>query len=105
MRTRLVSKTNDMLVALLAVCFNPLAGCMMGTPNTAKVLLEQDHLRMTNAQLVDYDQRLSDELFNSSRNSSGDLGISFSTRGSSLSYECELTGGKVAVAKREPAGS
>ena len=48
------------------------------TPTETTLLLEQDYLGMSDSQLVDYEQRLSDELVNSSRTSSGDVGIGFS---------------------------
>jgi len=85
----MVRKADDMLVKLLAFCcLILLAGCMTGSPPETTFLLEQDYLRMTDAQLVDYEQRLSDELVKSSRNSSGDLGIglSFGSWGSSSGY-------------------
>ena len=63
---------------LLVFCGILLAGCMTGAPTETTVLLEQDYLGMTDSQLVDYEQRLSDELVNSSRTSSGDVGIGFS---------------------------
>ena len=63
---------------LLVFCCILLAGCMTGAATETTVLLEQDYLGMTDSQLVDYEQRLSDELVNSSRTSSGDVGIGFS---------------------------
>ena len=62
----------------LILCGLVLVGCMSGAPSEATFLLEQDYLRMTNTQLVDYEQRLSDELVSSSRTSSGDVGIGLS---------------------------
>ena len=79
----------DVLLALfLIICGLVLVGCMSGAPSEATFLLEQDYLRMTNTQLVDYEQRLSDELVSSSRTSSGDVGIglSFGSWGSSSGY-------------------
>lgn len=69
----------DVLLAIcLVFCGLVLVGCMSGAPSEARFLLEQDYLRMTNTQLVDYEQRLSDELVSSSRTGSGDVGIGFS---------------------------
>ena len=79
----------DVLLALfLIICGLVLVGCMSGAPSEATFLLEQDYLKMTNTQLVDYEQRLSDELVSSSRTSSGDVGIGFSfgSWGSSSGY-------------------
>jgi hypothetical protein len=79
----------DVLLALfLIICGIVLVGCMSGAPSEATFLLEQDYLKMTNTQLVDYEQRLSDELVSSSRTSSGDVGIGFSfgSWGSSSGY-------------------
>ena len=79
----------DVLLAFsMILCGIVLAGCMSGTPSEATFLLEQDYLRMTNTQLVDYEQSLSDELVSSSRSSSGDVGIglSFGSWGSSSGY-------------------
>ena len=72
----------------LILCGLVLICCMSGAPSEATFLLEQDYLRMTNTQLVDYEQRLSDELVSSSRTSSGDVGIglSFGSWGSSSGY-------------------
>ncbi len=74
-----MNRNPDFLRAILvALCGLFLVGCMSaGTPSEATFLLEQDYLRMTNTQLVDYEQKLSDELVNSSRSSSGDVGIGF----------------------------
>jgi len=79
----------DVLLALfLIICGIVLVGCMSKAPSEATFLLEQDYLKMTNTQLVDYEQRLSDELVSSSRASSGDVGIglSFGSWGSSSGY-------------------
>ena len=63
---------------IVTLCGLVLVGCMSaGTPSEATFLLEQDYLKMTNTQLVDYEQKLSDELVNSSRSGSGDVGIGF----------------------------
>ena len=72
----------------LILCGLVLVGCMSGARSEATFLLEQDYLRMTNTQLVDYEQRLSDELVSSSRTSSGDVGIglSFGSWGSGSGY-------------------
>lgn len=82
------SKADCIPMTLLSFCCIILAGCMSGTPTEATFLLEQDYLKMTDAQLVDYEQKLSDELVKSSRNSSGDVGIGFSfgSWGSSSGY-------------------
>ena len=82
------SKADCLPMMLLSFCCIILAGCMSGTPNETTFLLEQDYLKMTDAQLVDYEQKLSDELVRSSRNSSGDVGIGFSfgSWGSSSGY-------------------
>lgn len=84
----MVTEPHDTFLRLLVFCCIVLTGCMSGSPRTATLLLEQDYLKMTDAQLVDYEQRLSDELVKSSRNSSGDLGIGFSfgSWGSSSGY-------------------
>jgi len=79
----------DVLLALfLIICGLVLVGCMSGAPSEATFLLEQDYLKMTNTQLVAYEQRLSDELVSSSRTSIGDVGIGFSfgSWGSSSGY-------------------
>ena len=75
----------------LILCGLVLVGCMSKAPSEATSLLQQDYLKMTNTQLVDYEQRLSDELVSSSRTSSGDVGIglSFGSWGSSSGYETE----------------
>ncbi len=63
---------------IVILCGLVLVGCMSaGPPSEVTFLLEQDYLKMTNTQLVDYEQKLSDELVNSSRSSSGDVGIGF----------------------------
>ena len=84
----MVRKSDYRTVTLLAFCCIILAGCMTGSPTETTVLLEQDYLRMTNTQLVDYEQKLSDELVNLSRTSSGDVGIGFTfgSWGSSSGY-------------------
>jgi hypothetical protein len=74
-----MDRKHDVLLAFcLVLCGLVLVGCMSGAPSEATFLLEQDYLRMTNTQLVDYEQRLSDELVSSSRTGSGDVGIGFS---------------------------
>ena len=84
----MTGKPDIITVALLAFCSVILAACMAGAPSEATLLLEQDYLRMTDSQLVDYEQRLSDELVQQSRSSSGDVGIGFSfgSWGSSSGY-------------------
>ena len=84
----MVSRADNTAVALLIFCWVVLAGCMAGTPTEATLLLEQDYRGMTDSQLVDYEQRLSDELVHQSRSSSGDVGIGFSfgSWGSSTGY-------------------
>jgi len=86
--SRIDRKLDVLLALFLIICGIVLVGCMSGAPSEATFLLEQDYLRMTNTQLVDYEQRLSDELVSSSRTSSGDVGIglSFGSWGSSSSY-------------------
>jgi len=86
--SRMDRKFDAPLAFSLIFCGIVLVGCMSGAPSEATFLLEQDYLRMTNTQLVDYEQRLSDELVNSSRTSSGDVGIGFSfgSWGSSSGY-------------------
>jgi hypothetical protein len=79
----------DVLLALfLIICGIALVGCMSKAPSEATSLHQQDYLKMTNTQLIDYEQRLSDELVSSSRTSSGDVGIGFSfgSWGSSSGY-------------------
>ena len=85
---RMNRKLDVLLALFLIICGIVLVGCMSGAPSEATFLLEQDYLRMTNTQLVDYEQRLSDELVSSSRTSSGDVGIGFSfgSWGSSSGY-------------------
>jgi len=84
----MIRKLAALLAILLFFCGIILVGCMSGAPSEATSLLEQDYLRMTNTQLVDYEQRLSDELLRSSRTGSGDVGIGFSfgSWGSSSGY-------------------
>jgi len=86
--SRMDRKLDVLLALFLIICGIVLVGCMSGAPSEATFLLEQDYLRMTNTQLVDYEQRLSDELVSSSRTSSGDVGIGFSfgSWGSSSGY-------------------
>jgi hypothetical protein len=74
----MISKHDYVSVIFLLFCGLILAGCMTGAGTEATSLLEQDYLRMTDTQLVDYELRLSDELVNATRNSNGDLGIGFS---------------------------
>jgi len=75
----MVGKPDFISMPLLAFCCIILAACMTATtPTETTLLLEQDYLGMSDSQLVDYEQRLSDELVNSSRTSSGDVGIGFS---------------------------
>ncbi len=52
-----------------------LAGCLTAANSDATFLLGQDYLRMTDAQLVAYEQELSDELVRSSRSGSGDVSV------------------------------
>ena len=52
-----------------------LAGCMSGAGTDAPFLLEQDYLRMTDTELIEYEQELSDELVKSSRSGNGDVGV------------------------------
>ena len=73
----MIRKLDALLAVLIILCGIALVGCMSGASSEATLLLEQDYLRMTNTQLVEYEQRLSDELVNSSRNNSGDVGIGF----------------------------
>lgn len=84
----MLRKADYMSMTLLVFCCIILAGCMAGSSTEATYLLEQDYLRMTDSQLVDYEQRLSDELVKSSRSGSSDVGIglSFGSWGSSSGY-------------------
>lgn len=73
-----------MLIGLVLV----LAGCLSGAGAEVPFLLEQDYLRMNDAELAAYEQELSDELVRSSRAASGDvgLGIGFGSWGGSSGY-------------------
>ncbi|MGD9018960.1 MAG: hypothetical protein PVJ25_07540 [Desulfuromonadales bacterium] len=85
----MVSKADFISMPLLAFCCIILAACMTATtPTETTLLLEQDYLGMSDSQLVDYEQRLSDELVNLSRTGSSDVGIGFSfgSWGSSSGY-------------------
>jgi len=84
-----MSRRFDVLHSILLILYGTvLVGCMSGASSEATLLLEQDYLRMTNTQLVDYEQRLSDELLNSSHTSNDNVGIGFSfgSWGSSSGY-------------------
>ena len=70
-------KTDFLCKFALLLCVIALTGCMSTAPSETTTLLEQDYLRMTNTQLVAYEQRLSDELVNSTRSAGGDVGIGF----------------------------
>jgi hypothetical protein len=52
-----------------------LAGCLPAANSDATFLLGQDYLRMTDTQLVVYEQKLSDELVRSSRSGNGDVSV------------------------------
>ncbi len=67
-------KTLHLLLAVLFAVL--LTGCMSGASSDAAYLLEQDHLKMTDSELITYEQELSDELVNSSRSSDNrDVGV------------------------------
>lgn len=78
------------IVALLFLLLGCLiaAGCVTGAGTDATSLLDEDYLNMTDSQIVDYEQRLTDELVNPSRDSHGDLGVglSFGSWGGSSGY-------------------
>ena len=52
-----------------------LAGCLPAANSDANFLLGQDYLRMTDAQLVVYEQELTDQLVSSSRSGNGDVSV------------------------------
>ena len=64
-------------LVLLALLLFSLAGCLPAANEEATVLLGQDYLRMTDAQLVVYEQELTDQLVSSSRSGSGDVSVGF----------------------------
>lgn len=64
------------LVLLVSFLFS-LAGCLPAANSEATFLLGQDYLRMTDAQLVVYEQELTDQLVSSSRSGSGDVSVGF----------------------------
>lgn len=65
-----------------------LSGCASGVSSEAPYLLEQDYLRMTDAELISYEQELSDELVNASRTDNRDvgIGIGFGSWGGNFGY-------------------
>ena len=74
----MTSKTDYVTVMFLLLGGLILAGCVTGAGTDATSLLDEDYRSMTDSQLVDYEQRLSEELVNPSRDSHGDLGVGFS---------------------------
>ena len=86
------------LLALLYGCLLT-AGCVTGAGPDARALLDEDYRSMTNAQLVDYERRLSEELVNPSRDHQSDLGVGFSfgswggSSGYSVRTDQRITGG------------
>ena len=75
-------------LSLMFLLSHVLVACVPTPGPDAASLLRQDYLRMSDADLVAYEQKLSDELVNLSRTSSGDVGIGFSfgSWGSSSGY-------------------
>lgn len=70
-------KSDCMRIFFLFLCSIALFGCISGEPSETTLLLQQDYLKMTNTQLVDYEQKLSDELVNSLRSGSSNVGVGF----------------------------
>ena len=61
---------------ILSVLYTALiAGCIAGSSSDVAYLMQMDYVRMTDAELVSYEQELSDELVKSSRSSNRDVGV------------------------------
>jgi hypothetical protein len=74
---------------LLLLLFHVLFGCMPVSSTDTSSLLGRDYLRMSDSQLVAYEQELSDELVRLSRSgSSGDVnvGVGFGSWGGGAGY-------------------
>lgn len=81
--------TEHRLLLLVSLCLClVLAGCLARSTADASFLLGQDYLRMTDTELVGYEQELSDELVRSSRSGGGDtsIGIGIGSWGSNVGY-------------------
>jgi hypothetical protein len=71
-----MNKSIDIKGQVLLVSFVlSMAGCLPAANPDATFLLGQDYLRMTDTQLVVYEQELSDELVRSSRSGNGDVSV------------------------------
>ena len=79
---------NMIRLALLVFLGLSLSGCLPATTSDATFLLDQDYLKMTDSDLVAYEQELSDELVISSQSGSGDVsvGIGVGSWGGSTGY-------------------
>jgi hypothetical protein len=74
----MMKKNRTLIVHYLAtLIFIPhlLSGCLPATAPPYSSLLGQDYLKMTDAQLIAYEQQLSDELVRVSRSTSRDVSV------------------------------
>ena len=73
---------------LLIIVALGLVGCMPAVSSEASFLLGQDYLRMTNAELITYEQELNDELgrTSSSDHSDVNVGIGIGSWGGDVGY-------------------
>jgi len=75
-------------LVLLTLLTHLLVGCLPAASSEQPPLLGQDYLKMTDAQLVAYEQQLSDELVRASRSTNRDVsvGVGFGSWGGSTGY-------------------
>lgn len=82
-------RSTVMKYLLLLICLPQLlVGCLSSASPDPSSLLRQDYLRMSDAELIAYEQALSDALVRSSRSSQGDVsvGIGFGSWGGGSGY-------------------
>jgi len=75
-------------LVLLSFLAHLLVGCLAASSSEQSSLLGQDYLKMADAQLVAYEQQLSDELVRASRSTNRDVsvGVGFGSWGGSTGY-------------------
>lgn len=75
-------------VIVVLGCLLLLCGCLAKTDPEVSFLLEQPYERMTDAELVAYEQELNDALIRSARHGNGDVrvGIGFGSWGGNVGY-------------------
>lgn len=75
------------VILLVSICVC-LASCLPSAKQNASQLLEEDYQRMTDSELVAYEQQLSDELVRAGRSDQGgvSVGLGFGSWGSNTGY-------------------